>query len=83
MHDRVGKLLERVAQEISRTSVGDELLTTTVVKVLEVRLGPLLRAGQAMYDEDFGRDDFDGMFIAYRKWDEALAALEGEGADGK
>ena len=75
MTDRVGKLLERVAREISVSSHGN------LTPLLEARLGPLLRAGQAMRDEfDVHNPQWPDMETNGRlqaAWDTALATLEG------
>jgi hypothetical protein len=83
--DRVGKVLERVARE-QREKVGDflegeesgeedALVENDLLSVLEERLGPLLRAGQAMR-EIVGAPPYGSYWGA--NWDAALAALERE-----
>jgi hypothetical protein len=76
VEDRVGKVLERVAREISDCLVvaesGGQLERDIIAEVLAQRIAPLLRAGQAMRDKgdwDMKAEDAD--------WDAALATLEG------
>ena len=73
--DRVSKVLERVALECMReaneaVSWGGSV-NAACRRVLESRLGPLLRAGQAMSKEL--------TFSNACEWDACLAALEREG----
>ena len=81
MHtDRVGKVLERVALEISDCLVvaesGGQLERDIIAEVLAQRIGPLLRAGQAMRDDLPLEENWrEGDSTA--AWDAALATLEG------
>ena len=78
MTDRVGKVLEKVNRELCESLVfaegrGDSE-RDIIAQVLEERLGPLLRAGQAM-SESIGTGR---CAVAANEWDAALAALERE-----
>ena len=82
--DRVGKVLERVAQEVSqRVSEDDSFSTETMAAVLKERLAPLLRAGQAFHEKAVVinlrtlRVDKEELAAMNNAWDAALAALEG------
>jgi len=70
--DQIGKLLERVAREAFKPTGYSFSCWEEVAKVLEERLGPLLRAGQAMRDEGDWYMQDEGV-----NWDNALTALEG------
>lgn len=72
--DRVGKVLEKVAHEAAEPLGGAYL---GIQAVLEERLGPLLRAGQAMRDWDATDSAHNGNECIHGKaWDAALDALE-------
>lgn len=76
--DRIGKVLERVAQEIVFCNCATEgpalkrCEHVSLAAALEERLGPLLRAGQAM------RNELSGASYAEKSaWDAALNELTG------
>ena len=91
--DRIGELLEKVARDITLVAQrSSENCYGPTKEVLEARLGPLLRAGQAMrYQFDIHNPQWSDMEIngpRYKvflriqaAWDAALATLEGR--DGK
>jgi hypothetical protein len=87
--DRIGKLLERVALEIHELVLDSAAGNETV---LEERLGPLLRAGQEMYEKeelesrltDSGLSEALGARQAYAAALNELTGLAAlEGRDGK
>jgi len=76
MSDRIGKLLEKVALEVSDDveGFGGAATNAQIHRAnirLEACLGPLLRAGQAMRDFEMEHPS------AFTRWDAALATLEG------
>ena len=86
--ERVGKVLAQVSRAACLAGIGLRGATQEerVREVLEERLGPLLRAGQAMRDEVSGGIG-DGGYEELRSmihhepvvaWDAALAALDRE-----
>jgi hypothetical protein len=81
--DKIGKVLERVAREAFEPTGYSFSCWEEVAKVLEERLGPLLRAGQAMRGDDvLGEPKFwNEVGRQMHEWDAALAILEGR--DGK
>jgi len=81
-NDRVGKALERVAAEcvdevMEAVGLGNDTNDACAL-VLEERLGPLLRAGQAMRDGVIGGSGGLKRIQLAREYDAAFAALERE-----
>ena len=76
--DRIDKLLERVAQQIMFCNCATEgpalkrCEHVSLAAALEERLGPLLRAGQALCDGAIMPEGFENA----EAWTRALAALE-------
>jgi hypothetical protein len=92
MTDRIGKLLEKVARDLFTTATVYGI-DADLHMALEEKLGPLLRAGQAMRYAALGHGHWDStmqhgagcpLCIERRKvnevYDAALATLEGRDA---
>ena len=84
--DRVGKVLDKFNRELRESLVfaegGGDLERDIIAQLLESRIAPLLRAGQAMRDVWIGDDTNPNCPVECNAdWDAALATLEGR--DGK